>query len=61
MEFITHSAVETEQLGARLAAILQAGDVMVIEGFQRVRAGMTVKPVPYAGPAAPKTPAGGGA
>ncbi len=40
---------------------LQAGEVMVIEGFQRVRAGMTVKPVPYAGPAAPKTPAGGGA
>ncbi len=32
MEFITHSAVETEQLGARLAAILQAGDVIAYRG-----------------------------
>ena len=32
MEFITHSAAETEALGARLAAVLQPGDVIAYLG-----------------------------
>ena len=32
MEFITHSAAETEALGAKLAAVLQPGDVIAYLG-----------------------------
>ena len=32
MEVITHSAFETEQLGARLAALLRPGDVVAYRG-----------------------------
>ena len=32
MEYITHSAAETEALGARLAETLAAGDVVAFEG-----------------------------
>ncbi|MBQ1371328.1 MAG: tRNA (adenosine(37)-N6)-threonylcarbamoyltransferase complex ATPase subunit type 1 TsaE [Oscillospiraceae bacterium] len=32
MEFITHSAAETEQLGAKLAALLQGGDIVAYRG-----------------------------
>ncbi len=32
MEFITHSAAETEALGAKLAAVLRPGDVIAYRG-----------------------------